>query len=122
MKTTLSIDDAVMAELGHKAARQQSGRARLCHAQPLPVPVALASMLLLVATLWLALTRPRFADLTPLAVTAALAILANAAVCGVLANPHDRYYGVRMVWLATFVVLLVPWRALIYGVRRGRAT
>jgi hypothetical protein len=38
----------------------------------------------------------------------ALAILANAAVCGALSNPHDRY-GARMVWLATLVVLLIPW-------------
>ena len=38
----------------------------------------------------------------------ALAILANAVVCGALSNPNDRY-GARMVWLATLVVLLVPW-------------
>jgi hypothetical protein len=38
----------------------------------------------------------------------ALALLANAAVCGALSNPNDRY-GARMVWLATLVVLLVPW-------------
>jgi hypothetical protein len=42
-------------------------------------------------------------------VTAALAILANAVVFGVLSGPHDRY-GARMVWIATFIVLLVPWR------------
>ncbi len=53
----------------------------------------------------LALRHPRFSDLAPLAATAALAIVANAAVCGVLANPHDRY-GARMVWLATLVVIL----------------
>jgi len=46
--------------------------------------------------------------LRPLAVTVALALLANAFVCGALANPHDRY-GARMVWLAVLVVLLVPW-------------
>ena len=48
------------------------------------------------------------ADLGDLAAVVALAILANAAVCGALSNPHDRY-GARMVWLATLVVLLVPW-------------
>jgi hypothetical protein len=31
-------------------------------------------------------------------------------VFGVFSGPHSRY-GARMVWLATFVVLLVPWRA-----------
>jgi len=50
-----------------------------------------------------------FAEVAPLAVTAALAILGNAVVCGVLANPHDRY-GARMVWIATLVVAMVPWR------------
>ena len=45
------------------------------------------------------------AKLIPLAITVALAILGNAVVCGVFANPHDRY-GARIVWLATFVVLI----------------
>lgn len=41
------------------------------------------------------------------------ALLANAAICGVLSNPHDRYMS-RMVWLAVFAVVLVEggrWRA-----------
>jgi hypothetical protein len=37
-----------------------------------------------------------------------LAILANAAVCGMLANPHDRY-GARIVWLAPLVLMMWPW-------------
>ena len=56
----------------------------------------------------LALTRPRYAGLAPLAITAALAVLGSAVVCGVLANPHDRY-GARMVWLASFVVTIALW-------------
>jgi hypothetical protein len=56
----------------------------------------------------LAARRRRYAGIGDLAVLAALAILANAAVCGALSNPNDRY-GARMVWLATLVVLLVPW-------------
>jgi hypothetical protein len=48
------------------------------------------------------------AGLLPLACTVAVAILGNAAVCGVFANPHDRY-GARVVWLATLVVAFVPW-------------
>jgi hypothetical protein len=98
-----------------RAARQQKGELDFTAINRLHVPVALASMLLLVATIVLALKQPRFADLGRLAATGALAIFANAAVCGVLANPHDRY-GVRLVWLATFVVVLVPWRVLS-GVR-----
>ncbi len=69
-------------------------------------------MVLLLATIALAGAHARFADLGPLAVTAALAILLNAAVCGVLANPHDRY-GARMAWIAALVVLMASWRALI---------
>ena len=57
---------------------------------------------------------PRGAGNSPsvgeLAAVVALAILANAAVCGALSNPHDRY-GARMVWLATLVVLLALTRA-----------
>jgi len=90
-----------------RAARQQKGELDFTAINQLHMPIALASMLLLVATIVLAIKQPRFADLGRLAATAALAILANAAICGVLANPHDRY-GVRLVWLATFVVVVVP--------------
>jgi hypothetical protein len=97
-----------------RAARQQNGQLDFRDINRLHVPVGFISMMLLLATLWLSLMRPAFADLGPPATTAALAILANAVVCGVLANPHDRY-GARMVWIAALVVLLVPWRALAYA-------
>ena len=74
-----------------RAARQQKGELDFGAINRLHVPVALASMVLLIGTIALALRQPRLADLGPLAATAALAILANAAVCGVLSNPHDRY-------------------------------
>jgi hypothetical protein len=45
-----------------------------------------------------------------LAFMVALALMANAFVCGALSNPHDRY-GARMAWLAVLVILLAPWRA-----------
>ena len=38
----------------------------------------------------------------------ALALSANAFVCGALSNPHDRY-GARMSWLAVLVILLAFW-------------
>jgi hypothetical protein len=94
-----------------RAARQQKGELDFGAINRVHVPVALASMVLLIGTIVLALKQPRLADLGPLAATAALAVLTNAAVCGVLSNPHDRY-GARLVWIATFVVMLVPWRAL----------
>ena len=95
-----------------KAARQQRGELDAVFAaiNCVHVPAAYAAMVALLAVIALGLARARFADLGRLAVTAALAILANAVVFGVLSGPHDRY-GARMVWIATFIVLLVPWRA-----------
>jgi hypothetical protein len=46
-----------------------------------------------------------------LAATVAVAILANAAVCGAVSSPHDRY-GARLAWIATLAVVLVPMRRL----------
>jgi hypothetical protein len=95
-----------------KAARQQQGELEtvfptLNHVH---VPIAYASMLALLGVIALGFLRERYSDLGALAVTVALALLANAAVLGILSGPHDRY-GARMVWLATLVVLMVPWRA-----------
>jgi hypothetical protein len=92
------------------AAHQQKGDLDFTAINRLHVPVAWASMLLLLGVIALGWKRARFADLSVLAAVAALAILANAFVCGALSNPHDRY-GSRIAWLAPFVVLLVPWRA-----------
>jgi hypothetical protein len=38
--------------------------------------------------------------------------LANAVVCGVFANPHDRY-GARLIWIAPLVTLLAIGRAVV---------
>ena len=94
-----------------RAARQQKGGIDFRAINRLHLPVAFASMVLLVGAVVLTLRGALFADLAPLAVTVALAILGNAVVCGVFANPHDRY-GARMVWLATLVVVVVLGRAL----------
>jgi hypothetical protein len=56
---------------------------------------------LLASSIW----RRRLDDLTLLAATVSLALLGNAVVCGVISGPHDRY-GARLVWVATFTVLL----------------
>ena len=37
------------------------------------------------------------------------ALLGNAMICGVISGPHDRY-GARLVWIATFTVLLAAAR------------
>jgi hypothetical protein len=94
-----------------RAARQQKWDIHFEYVNWLHVPVALGSMLALVALLALALARRRLDDLTLLAATVVLALLGNAFICGVISGPHDRY-GARMVWIATFVVLMALARRL----------
>jgi len=69
--------------------------------------VAWAVMALIPLLIILGFYRADFADLGALAATIALALLANAAFCGVISNPHDRY-GSRMVWIAAFAAALAP--------------
>ncbi|OKO78301.1 hypothetical protein AC629_30585 [Bradyrhizobium sp. NAS80.1] len=88
-----------------RAARQQQWDVNFDHVNWLHVPVALASMLALVGLLAHSLANRRLDDLTLLAATVTLALLGNAFICGVISGPHDRY-GARMVWVATFVVLM----------------
>ena len=93
-----------------RAARQQQWDVNFDYVNWLHVPVALASMLALVGLLAHALARRRLDDLTLLAATVTLALLGNAFICAVISGPHDRY-GARMVWVATFVVLMALARA-----------
>ena len=88
-----------------RAARQQHWELHFEYINWLHVPLALASMLALIALLAHAAADRRLDDLTLLATTVSLALLGNAFICGVISGPHDRY-GARMVWLATFVVLI----------------
>nr|AWM04773.1 hypothetical protein CIT40_19895 [Bradyrhizobium amphicarpaeae] len=92
-----------------RAARQQNWGINFDYVNWLHVPVALASMLALVALLGRALAHRRLDDLTLLAATVTLALLGNAFICAVISGPHDRY-GARMVWVATFVVLMAVGR------------
>lgn len=88
-----------------RAARQQNWGVDFEYVNRLHVPVALASMLALVRLLANSLANRRLDDLTLLAATVTLALLGNAFICAVISGPHDRY-GARMVWVATFVVLM----------------
>ncbi|WP_257196014.1 MULTISPECIES: hypothetical protein [unclassified Bradyrhizobium] len=94
-----------------RAARQQNWQLDFTAINWLHVPVALASMLGLLALLGNALASRRLDDLTLLAATVTLALLGNAFICAVISGPHDRY-GARMVWVATFVVLMAAARRL----------
>jgi hypothetical protein len=94
-----------------RSARQQHGELDFSAINALHVPVALASMALLLLIIALAIREERFADLGPFGAAVAIALLANAVVCGVLANPHDRY-GARLVWVAPLVVAVALWRTM----------
>jgi hypothetical protein len=88
-----------------RAAHQQHWDINFAAINWLHIPVALVSMLLVIAMLGRAIRQRRLDDLTLLAATVSLAVLGNAFVCGVISGPHDRY-GARMAWVATFVVLI----------------
>jgi hypothetical protein len=92
-----------------RAARQQHDGLGFTTINRIHVPVALGSMLLVLAIAVAGVARRRPDDLTLLAATVSLALLGNAFVCGVISGPHDRY-GARMVWIATFVALIAAFR------------
>jgi hypothetical protein len=98
-----------------RAARQQRGEISFAAINELQYPLALAAMALLPFIMLLAWFEWLPAELGELAGVCALALMANAFVCGALANPHDRY-GARVVWLAGFTVAL----ALVRVVERMR--
>ncbi len=92
-----------------RAARQQHWNTNFDAINRLHVPVALGSMLALLAIVGHAFWRRRLDDVTLLAATVSLALLGNAFICGVISGPHDRY-GARLVWIATFAVLIAAVR------------
>ncbi|MCA6122871.1 hypothetical protein J6500_13325 [Bradyrhizobium sp. WSM 1704] len=94
-----------------RKAKQQRWQLDFTAINRIHVPVALASMLAVALLFGHGLWRRRRDDFTLLAGTVTLALLGNAFICGVISGPHDRY-GARMVWVATFVVLIAAARAL----------
>ena len=92
-----------------RAARQQHHDLGFRTINRIHVPVALASMLLVLLIAGAGIVRRRLDDLTLLAATVTLALLGNAFVCGVISGPHDRY-GARMVWIATLTALIAAFR------------
>ena len=90
-----------------RAARQQHDEVSFRALNEVQVPVALISIVLL--PFIVIMGRGDYADLRRLAATVSVAVLANAVVCGVLSNPHDRY-GARIAWIASFAVGLVLMR------------
>jgi hypothetical protein len=92
-----------------RAAQQQRWNINFTAVNWLHVPVALGSILLVLAIPATALWRRQRDELTLLAATVSLAILGNAFVCGVISGPHDRY-GARIAWVASFVLLIAAVR------------
>jgi hypothetical protein len=88
-----------------RAARQQHWDINFAAVNWIHVPVAVLSMLAVFGIFAGAIWRRRLDDLTLLAATVSLALLGNAFICGVISGPHDRY-GARMIWVATFTVLI----------------
>lgn len=97
-----------------RAAYQQHSNIDFAAINRLHVPVALASMLAVVAIFAVAIWRRRLDDLALLAATVTLALLGNAFVCGVISGPHDRY-GARLAWVASFVALMALARHFARG-------
>jgi hypothetical protein len=93
-----------------RAARQQRWDIDFTAINRLHVPVALLSMALVAAMVGHAILRRRPDDLSLLAATVTSALLGNAAICAVISGPHDRY-GARMVWIATFTLLVAAARS-----------
>jgi hypothetical protein len=104
-----------------RAARQQHKDLDFDAINRIHVPIALGSMLALLAIIGHALWRRRLDDLTLLAATVSLALLGNAFICGVISGPHDRY-GARLVWIATFVVLIAAVRCFADDEESPRAS
>jgi hypothetical protein len=102
-----------------RAARQQHNQLSFKLIDKIHVPVAWAAMALLPFVILLGWRNAAFADLAILGATIALALLGNAAVCGIISNPHDRY-GSRIVWIAVFVLAMTTWR--IAALARHRFT
>jgi hypothetical protein len=100
---------APQMEPAMNAAHQQQHDLNFTAMNRVHVPAAYVAMLLLLLGM-ITLPHERLVHLKRLACMVALALMANAFVCGALSNPHDRY-GARMAWLAVLVILLAPWRA-----------
>jgi len=106
------IERYVPAQLAPmRAAHQQHWDIDFTAINWLHVPVALASMALVVVMLGHAILRRRRDDLSLLAATVTFALLGNAVICAIISGPHDRY-GARIAWIATFTILVAAARCL----------
>lgn len=88
-------------------AYQQEGEIWFVPVNIVHVPVAVLSLVALVLLVREALRR-RDARAAMLPGYILVALAGNAFVCGVFSGPHGRYQS-RIMWLATFAVLIIAW-------------
>jgi hypothetical protein len=98
------------------AARQQREALDIDFLNLLHVPLAALSMLALIVIVALGRFRRVEPSASALAATVLIAILGNAAICGVLSQVSDRYQS-RLVWLAPFCVGIAVAEARCRGTR-----
>ena len=91
------------------AARQQKSFLTFGPVNLIHVPVALISTALVFVMLIAALFRRWADDVTLLVATVCLALLGNAAICGIISGAHDRY-GSRLVWITTCTLVIAAMR------------
>ncbi len=93
------------------AARQQKNGFDFHWLNIVQVPLALAATAGLPIIILLAARRRVRRPAAALTVTVFITFLGNAAICGALSNPHDRYQS-RLVWLAplALVIAALGWR------------
>jgi hypothetical protein len=91
------------------AARQQRGEWNFALINIVQVPVALAGLWWLFASLRYRLARRRRHAV--LAAWLLVALLGNAAICGMISGAHNRYQS-RLIWIVPFALLLTEPRAI----------
>ncbi len=94
------------ALLAYRASRQAHREFDFALLNAVHVPVAFASFALMAMLL---ITRRRRRDRpagAALVGVVTIALIGNAAVCGILSNPHDRYQS-RLIWLSPLALIAV---------------
>ena len=96
-------------------ARQQRGELEFAMLNRIHVSVAAAALLALLLSLSFAVARSDWRGGT-LPAFVLVALFANAFICGVLSNPHDRYQS-RLVWVPVLVIALSRQRLPAFSLR-----
>ena len=89
----------------YRAARQQHDAYDFAWINRIHVPLALAAVTILPFLIAAGVLGRIAPSSAAFALTVLLALIANAAICGALSNPNDRYQS-RLVWLAPLAVAI----------------